>query len=90
MKDMMGRTQGRELEEQTCIQGFSRKTWRNRPLAVLRRRKENNIKTGIQETGCNGVEQVHPDNHRDKRPALVNTVMEFRVPQNARNFLSSG
>jgi hypothetical protein len=28
----------------------------NRPLARLRRRKENNIKMGTQETECNGVE----------------------------------
>jgi hypothetical protein len=26
MKHKMGRTQGRKLEEQTCIKGFSRKT----------------------------------------------------------------
>jgi len=36
------------------------------------------------------VDWIHLVRNRDQRRALVNTVMDFRVPQNARNFLTRG
>jgi len=86
----MGRTHSRKLEEQTRIQGFSRKTWRNRPLAILWRRKEKNIIRVFKKQDAMGWSRFIRIIIGITRPALVNTVMEFQVPQNAGNFLSSG
>ena len=55
-----------------------------RPLGRPRRRWEDNIKMDLQEVGGGG-DWMELDRWR----ALVNTVMNFRVPQNARNFLFS-
>jgi hypothetical protein len=59
-----------------------------RPLGRPRRRWEDNIKMDLQEVGwdINWIELAHD---RDKWWALVNAVMNIRVPQNAENFLTS-
>jgi hypothetical protein len=48
-------------------------------LGRRRRRWENNIQTGRDETGWEGVECIAPTQVRDKRRAVVNTVMNLRV-----------
>ena len=60
-----------------------------RPLGRPRRRWEDNIKMELEEvvTGCGDWMELAQD--RDRWRALVSTVMNFRVPQNARNFLIS-
>jgi hypothetical protein len=50
-----------------------------RPLRRHRRRWENNIKIGIREIGCDGMDWIHLAQDRDQRRALVNTVMNLRV-----------
>ena len=60
-----------------------------RPLGRRRRRWEDNIKMDLQEVerGCADWTELSQD--RDRWWALVSTVMNFRVPQNAGNFLIS-
>jgi hypothetical protein len=59
-----------------------------RPLGRPRRRLVGNIKMDIRDIGWDGMDWVHLDQDRDQWRALVNTVMNLRVPQNAGKFLS--
>jgi len=59
-----------------------------RPLGRPRRRWEDNTKMDLQEVGGVG-DWMEMAQDRDRWRALVNTVKNFRVPQNARNFLTS-
>ena len=60
-----------------------------RPLGRSRRRWEDNIKMDLEEVGrvCGDWMELAQD--RDRWRALVSTIMNFRVPQNAGNFLIS-
>ena len=60
-----------------------------RTLGRPRSRWEDNIKMDLQEVGCGGMDWIELAEDRDRWRALVNAVMNLRVPQNARNFLSS-
>jgi hypothetical protein len=51
-----------------------------RPLGRRRRRWEDNIKMGLQEVGCGGMDQIGLAQDRDRWQALVNAVMNLRVP----------
>ena len=59
-----------------------------RPLGKPRRRWEDNIKMDLQEVGCRGMDWIELDEDRDRWRALVNAVMNLRVPENAGNFLA--
>jgi len=59
-----------------------------RPLGRPRRRWEDNIKMDIQEVGCEGMDWIELAQDRDRWQALVNAVMNLRVPRNAGNFLA--
>jgi len=55
-------------------------TWGRRPRGRPRRRREDNIKIGLQEVGWAGVDWIDQDQDRDSRRALVNAVLSIRVP----------
>ena len=51
-----------------------------RPLGRPRRGWEDNIKMDIQELGCGGMDWIQLAQDRDRWRALVNAVMNLRVP----------
>jgi hypothetical protein len=59
------------------------------PLGRPRRRWVDNIKMDIRFIGLNGIDWTDLAQDMDQWRALVNTVMNLRVPQNAGKFLSS-
>jgi len=50
------------------------------PLGRPRRRWEDNIKMDLQEVGCGGMDWIDLAQDRDRWRALVNAVMNLRVP----------
>jgi hypothetical protein len=51
-----------------------------RPLGTPRRRWVDNIKINVREIGWDGVDWIDMAQDRDQRKALVNTVLNLRVP----------
>jgi hypothetical protein len=51
-----------------------------RPLGRPRSRWEGNIKMDLQEVGCGGMVWIELAQDRDRWRALVNAVMNLRVP----------
>jgi hypothetical protein len=60
-----------------------------RPLGRPRRRWVDNINMDLREIGWGDMDWIDLAEDRDKWRALVNKVMNLRVPYNAGNFLSS-
>jgi hypothetical protein len=60
-----------------------------RPLGRPRHRWEDNIKMDLQEVACRGMDWIKLAQDMDRWWALVNAVMNLRVPHSAGNFLTS-
>jgi hypothetical protein len=52
----------------------------NRPLGRPRRRWEDNIRMDLREKGWGGIDWIDLAQDREQWRALVNTVMNLRVP----------
>jgi len=50
------------------------------PLGRPRRRWKDNIKMDLQDVGCGGMDWIDLAKDRDRWRALVNVVMNLRVP----------
>jgi hypothetical protein len=60
-----------------------------RQFGSPRSRWKDNIKMDLQEVGWWGIDWIDLAQYRDGWRALVNTVMNLRLPYNAGNFLTS-
>jgi hypothetical protein len=60
-----------------------------RPLGGSKHRWEDNIKMDLEEMGFWGMDWIELAQYRDSWWALVNAVMNIRVPENAGYFLTS-
>ena len=76
------------MERRDVYRDLVRKPEGKRPLGRSRRRWEDNIKLDLQEMGCGGLDWIELAQDRDRWRALVNAVMNFRIPLNEENFLT--
>jgi len=51
-----------------------------KPLGRPRRRWKDNIKKDLRDVGCGGMDWIEMAQDRDRWRALVNVVMNLRVP----------
>jgi hypothetical protein len=66
--------------KERCKQGFCWETRGKKPFGRPRRRWEGNIKMDLQDVGWGGMDWIDLAEIRDRRRALVNAVMNMRVP----------
>ena len=68
-------------KQERCIHGFGGgKPEGKRPLGKPRRRWEDNIKMDLQEVRSGGMDWIDLHQDRERWRALVNAVMNLRVP----------
>jgi hypothetical protein len=67
-------------EERGVYRVLVRKPEGYRALGRPRRRWKNNIEMDLQEVGCGGMDWIGLAQDRDRWRAIVNAVMNLRVP----------
>jgi hypothetical protein len=76
-------------EKKYSYKDLVRKSEGKRPLRRLICGLDDNIKMNLKEKGWEDAVLIHLAQDGDQWEALVNTVMNLRVPQNAENFFTS-
>jgi hypothetical protein len=76
----MGRTCSTHGAKRNAYRILVGKPEGKRPLGRPRRGWEDNIKMDLREIGCGGIDWIDLAQDRDQWRALVNTVMNLRVP----------
>jgi hypothetical protein len=76
----MGRACSTKGENRNAYSILVAKPERKRPLGRPRRRWVDNIKIDLTEIGWDGIDWIELAQNRDQCRALVNTVMNLRVP----------
>jgi hypothetical protein len=85
----MGRECSLHGGEEKCIWNLVGKPEGKRPLGRPRLEWDVNSKMNPREIGWGGVDWTDLAHDTDQRRALVNAVMNLRVPQDVGKFLSS-
>ena len=67
-------------ERRDAYKGFGGETSGKEPLGRPKNRWEDNIKMDLQEVGCEGTDWIELPRDRDRWRAVVNAVMNLRVP----------
>jgi hypothetical protein len=60
-----------------------------KPEGKIPQGRPRRIKMNLREIGRSYVDWIHLAQNKDQRRALVNSIMNLSVPQNAGKFLSS-
>jgi hypothetical protein len=68
------------VERRRVYRVLMRKSEGQISLGSPRRRWDDNIKMDLQEVGCGGTDWIDLAQERDRWRAIVNAVMNFRVP----------
>jgi hypothetical protein len=79
-EDEVGRACSTNGQKKNECRIFVGKSEGKRPLERSRRWWVDNIKMVLAETGCGGMDWIDLAQDRDQWRALVNTVMNLRVP----------
>jgi hypothetical protein len=70
----------REEKKKNACRVLLGKSKGKRPLGRPRRRRKDNVKMGLREVGWSDMDWINLARDRDQWKALVNTVMNLRVP----------
>jgi hypothetical protein len=79
-KNEMGEACSADGEERGLYRALVEKPEGKRPMGRPRCRWDDNIRMDLQEVGCRGMDWIGLAQVRDRWRAIVNAVMNLRVP----------